>query len=590
MLRQRTRLPRISGLATPSICPSSTSTTSRQPCSRLFTHKPPLQVLAPQRGRPQLSFLNSSPVDRALPPLSIHLRQSFARLVSTESRRGFKKQASYVLRLTLTVSAMIFCVEVIMLGIQQENMEHKFPTPPEWSFKSRWYLRAAEGWQHPEEIGKLRTEWSQVVDYCQMLLERLEDTEGEGKGIVEQEEGGLFVEGVGKTGFDITAKSEPWRRGYFQALLGAAKAAENLEGWLTDLKMGLSGDAKYFVGPSNPRPKPMPKGQKAPREEDAEPTSPSPEVFYVKILTTRGFDTGQKVEAAIAYADWLDYKKLPSTAAEVYSWALDIAASGFPEDAAKVVDMNTGVVKTSRNLLPSENILRVLTALAVHHAQQGNLPMALSIFTSVLQARRALPPPPSGAVRSDLLSAPESNHNPITSLFNTVKRLFNPPEYPPPPASGNDTPVRAATSSCEEAGLMTYIGEIIYASSSKEKGLVWTRDAMELAESTLFESNNPSPKNRCAECLRVGLQNWRVMVSKLVKQAQLDEEETINKSRSGSSWFGPSKKQIEAKAHERKRWEAEGLILEERIQKLRPLIGVDLILDGIVTSNDGFSL
>jgi hypothetical protein len=129
---------------------------------------------------------------------------------------------------------------------------------------------------------------------------------------------------------------------------------------------------------------------------------------------------------------------------------------------------------------------------------------------------------------------------------------------------------------------MTYIGEIIYASSSKEMGLAWTRDAVEIAESTLFKINTPTPHNRCAECLRVGLENWKTMVSQLIKEAEEDEEETISKSKGGSTWFGPSKKQIEAMANQKKSWEAERLILNERIKRLRPLIEMESALDGIV--------
>ncbi|KAF7142180.1 hypothetical protein CNMCM5793_008901 [Aspergillus hiratsukae] len=135
--------------------------------------------------------------------------------------------------------------------------------------------------------------------------------------------------------------------------MGAAKAAENLEGWLTDWKQRISAPAEYVVGPSNPRPKPMPAGQKqVPREEDSEPASPSPEVFYMKILTTKGFDTRQKLDAALAYADWLDYKGLRETARDMYAWAMDIAAAGSPVDAGKVVDAKTGVVKNDAQALP----------------------------------------------------------------------------------------------------------------------------------------------------------------------------------------------------------------------------------------------
>lgn len=589
MLRQHTRVPRITGAATPSLRPHLPPSGGRRSCRRPFTHKPPLLILSPQRGRPQLSFLSPSPISRALPPLSIHLQQHFARLVSTESRGHFKQRMSRVLRLSLSLGAILVFYEMIKIGVYQEELEHKWPTPPEWSWKSRWCLRSAEAWQHPEEIGKLMSDWPMVAGFCRELIMRLEDPEGEGKGLVELEDGGIFIEGVGKTGFDITAKSEPWRRGYFQALLGAAKAAENLEGWLTDRKQRISASAEYFVGRSNPRPKPVPAGSRTPREEDAEPASPSPEVFYMKILTTRGFDTRQKLDAALSYADWLDYKGLQSTAADMYTWALDIAASGSAVDAEKVVDLKTGVVKDGNQAAPSENILRVSTALAVHHARHGNLPTALSIFTSVLRTRRAASPPPPGTVLPTPPSVPKPTSDPFASFFNTLKTIFIPAQFPPPPLSGNDPPFKTATSPCDEAGLMTYIGEIIYASSSKETGLAWTRDAVDLAETTFPETDTSNPNNRCAECLRVSLGNWKTMVSQLLEKAKKDEEETVEKAKNGSSWFrGPSKKQIEAKTNERKRWEAEQFILDDRIRKLQPITEMESAMSGIVPGVDLF--
>ncbi|KAL5337586.1 hypothetical protein BJX70DRAFT_233199 [Aspergillus crustosus] len=576
MLRQQIHLSRISRLRAVSLRLYPTNIATRLPYTRPFTQKLPPQIIAPQRSRPQLSFLSPSPVDRALLPLSKHLRQHFARLVSTESRTHFKKEASRVLRISLSLIAIVVLSQVIDFGLYVEELEHKWPTPPEWSWLSRWHLRAAEAWQHPVEINKLSTEWPAVADHCRLTLERLEDIKGDGKDIVEQDDGGILVEGVGKTGFDITAKSEPWRRGYFQALMGSAKAAENLDGWLTDRRLNVCAEAKYFVGPSNPRPKPPPRGKKAPREEDSEPASPSPEVFYMKILTTRGFDTRQKLDAALACADWLDYKGLQSTAADMYSWALDIAASGSLVDAAKIIDLKTGIITNDSISAPSENILRVSTALAVHHAQNGNLPRALSIFTSVLQARRALPPPPPGTVLPSPPSLPKRTNNPIMSFLNKLWLVFTPVVYPEHRPSGDKPPFRTEAALCDEAGLMTYIGEIIYASSSKEKGLAWTRDAVEIAESTIFGTTVPSPDNRCAECLRVGLENWRTMISRLVKEADEDEKEINGKSKNGSAWFCPSKKSIEAKADQKKRWEAERLVLDERIKRLRPLIEMEL--------------
>lgn len=435
---------------------------------------------------------------------------------------------------------------------------------------------------HPEDIGKLMTNWPMVAGYLRELIERLEDLNGEGKGIE-----------IGENGFDVSRKSEPWRRGYFQALMGAAKAAENLDGWMTDRKQRISAPAEYVVGPSNPRPKPMPAGQKkVPREEDSEPASPSAETFYIKILTTNGFETGQKLDAALAYADWLDYKGLKETAGDMYKWAMDIAAGGLPVDASKVVDRKTGVLKNNSNAPASENVLRVSTALAVHHAKQGNLSSALSIFTSVLKARRSSPTPEPGATSTfPALPASPKTDDAISSLFYSIRNMLVPAKYPPPPPSGNEPPVRTPSAICSEAALMTYIGEIIYASSSKETGLAWTRDAVDTAEATILELGSPTidsednPRQRCAECLKVGLENWRTMVGNLAARAEREELQAAEKAQ--SSWLG-REKNVKAKALERKRWEAEKLILEDRARKLGPVIEGESGFEGIVPGSSLF--
>ncbi|KAF7125198.1 hypothetical protein CNMCM5793_001307 [Aspergillus hiratsukae] len=138
---------------------------------------------------------------------------------------------------------------------------------------------------------------------------------------------------------------------------------------------------------------------------------------------------------------------------------------------------------------------------------------------------------------------------------------------------------------------MTYIGEIIYASSSKETGLAWTRDAVDMAESTILElggleDQNRTPRHRCAECLRVGLENWKTMVSKLVADAEKEERESVEKATHG--WFGGGQKQTEAKALERKRWEAERLLLDDRIKKLWPIIDGESGLEGIAPNSSLF--
>ncbi|KAL1963765.1 hypothetical protein VTN77DRAFT_7831 [Rasamsonia byssochlamydoides] len=571
MFPPRSSVRRIPGLIRPLRPPSDHKNPLSRP--RPFTNKSKLHLVSPPLSRPQLPFLSPLAGNRPLPPLSTHLRQHFARLISTEQRDYYKRRLRRGLRIAVTVYAIICLFHLMKIGVYQEEIEHKWPTPPEWSWKSRWCLRSAEALQHPEEIGKLMTNWPAVAGYLRELIERLENPEGEGKGIVEQGDGGILVEGVGKTGYDVSMKSEPWRRGYFQALMGAARAAENLEGWMTDRKRRISAPAEYVVGPSNPRPKPLPARQKQVLlEEDCEPASESPEVFYIKILTTKGFSTKQKVDAALAYADWLDYKGLKGTARDMYSWAMDIAAAGLPFDAARVVDTKTGILKTNNRDVASENIMRVSTALAVHHARSGDLQTALSIFTSVLKARRGLPEQDTSSKKPRPTSQ-TTGSAPFGDLVEKIKTILVPVTYPDAPSDGNDPPVRTVGSACEEAGLMTYIGEIIYASSSQENGLSWTRDAVDMAESTFIELGNDreyaAARERCTQCLKVGLDNWKTMVRNLVVKAEKEEAEAMQKAE--KAWYG-GEKRVQAKTLERKRWEAEEMIVQERANRLLPLI------------------
>ena len=167
---------------------------------RPFTNRTRLLLLSPVPGRPQLPFLSPLAPTRPLPPLSIHLRQHFARLISTESRDHYKRRIARGLKIGLTFYAILVLFQVIKVGVYQEEIEHKWPTPPEWTWKSRWCLRSAEALQHPDQIGKLMTSWPMVTGFLRELLERLENPEGEGKGIVEQDEGGFLVEGVGRRG------------------------------------------------------------------------------------------------------------------------------------------------------------------------------------------------------------------------------------------------------------------------------------------------------------------------------------------------------------------------------------------------------
>lgn len=551
---------------------------SSKPRLQPFTQSTPTQI-APPPGRPQLGFLSPLAPNRLPPPLAIHLRQHFGRLISTESRENYKKRLYRGLKIGLSFWAILVLFEIIKTGAHQEDLEHVWPTPPEWKWKNRYCLRNAQALQHPEYVGKIMTNWPMVGAYLNQLIEQLEDVEGEGKGIVDQEEGGILVEGVGRTGLDISAKSEPWRRGYHQALMGAAKAAENMEGWVTDRKQKISAPREYVVGPSNPRPKPMPTNQKKVlHEEDCEDASAPPESYYMKVLTTKGFNTSQKLDAALAYADWLDFKGLSGTAGDMYAWAMDIATAGYQGDASKVVDSQTGILKIGNSERASENILRVSTALGVHNARKNELASALSIFTSALSVRHSLEALPGPEPSPTPTTPPKRTNDIFKYVFESLQTLLIPVKYPAPPPSGDTPALHTTALQCEIAGLMTYIGEIIHATTSREpgisreRGLGWTRDAVLIAEKHMKRCSSPADRDarkQCADCIKVGLENWKTMISFLVKQARKEEADAAEKAK--KAWYG-GQSAVEEKARELQKFELEEVELEARLRRLMPIL------------------
>ena len=455
-------------------------------------------------------------------------------------------------------------------GIHQIYLEKKYPTPREWSFWSRWGMRAAVS-RELEPISRvdgLIVDWARVGSCYKWLFERLESPDKDGRNLTEQEDGGILVDGVGRTGFDVSMMPESWRRGYHQALMGAARAAEHLDGYVLDRTRSAVFPGEMMIGPSNPRPRPKPHGWKdPPKEDDCDPAFESPQVFYMRIVTTKGFNMRQRLDAALAYADWLDFKGLTDTAESMYDWAVDIAAGALPMGSNNVVDMKTGVINHGAGAPPSENLLRASTALGVHYAQHGNVQAALPIFLSLLKARKNLKPEPLSRKGSQKSSKPD-NANGFWAYFSAIKDLLSETQYPAASPSGDEPPFHTLKEACEEVGLMTYIGEILYATSSKEKGLSWTRDAVDAAEAVMWmmkEEEKEEGRERCQECLQTGLSNWKKMARSMAIQAEKKEHEKRGKM---TGWLGFGEK---AAADQSKRWEEEQTQIELRIQKTMPL-------------------
>ncbi len=448
---------------------------------------------------------------------------------------------------------------VLAFGLQQEYLNHRFPSPSEWSWVTRKDWRSARWNEDHGEDGAELVDWARTGEAYRQLLRRLEDPNIDGAGIKNADEGGILVAGIGKTGYDITEKPEPWRRGYYELLMGAARAAEHLDGFVRDKTRNIAFPACVVIGPSNPNPKPVPPSSKnPPKEENCEAAFEPPEVYYMRILTTQGFTEKQRIDAALAYGVWLDYKKSPEAALEMHKWALDIANSN-PKTSKMVIDPTTGIIRTDTGP-PSANVLSAVTALGVHHAVNSNLTLALPIFLSVLRARRTLPEV-QVTMRSTLTPEDEANRNFFSIARAMIHSAIVPPEYPAPPDDGTAPPPRTPKERCEEAGAMSYIGEILYASkltkTSREDGLAWTREAVDLAEEELRRKGaDKDAKKTCKECLDVGLGNWKAMVGRMAKE---ERETKSAKSRAWSGIWGGEEKD------EMGRWESEERVIIERM-------------------------
>lgn len=485
-------------------------------------------------------------------------------------------------------------IGIMAFGLQNEILERRFPSPPEWSMISRINFHSAKNQEYPDPNGSGLTDWASAGQAYGLLLGRLEDTAKDGKDLrpILQDEGDIYVAGVGKAGLDISSKSEPWRRGYYECLVGCAKAAENRDGWVRDTTRNVAFPAEVVIGPSNPRPKPVPFGAKsAPLEENCVPAFESAETFYMRILTTHGFSTRQRLDAALAYADWLDFKGLSSTAEDMYDWGLDIAMGALPEGINNVIDINTGVIDSKATHITS-NVLLATTSLAYHHARNNSLAAALPIFLSVLRARRQLP---TSAFQGDLESKPR-NDSTFGAFISMMKSLIMAPEYPPMPPTGDEIASRTPAALCEEAGAMAHIGEILFASSSasslasspsytsvgslipststasqlksQQSGLSWTREAVDLAESILVSADgrDEEARDKCSECLAVGMDNWLTMVSKLQKDERRATPQSAEKA--SGHWFRSSNTTADGEG----RWDREAKVVDARLDSVRRLM------------------
>lgn len=429
---------------------------------------------------------------------------------------------------------MFILASISYFGIQIEIDERKNPTPSEWTFWTKHFVRKARAAKEDSErIGII--DWAVVGSKYLAAVRRLEG-ETDGKGVKEQAGGeGIIIPDVGKAGLDISEMSWEWRAGYFEAIMGCGEAAEHLVDMVLDKSRNICYPREVVIGPSNPDPRPpAPYMGAAPLEENTVDAFEAPETFYMKVLTGQGFTTKQRLEAAWKYAAWLQHTGLNDSAEEMFMWALDIAKAPLPAPDA-VLDPKTLVVRETHSTTMSAgsdasavtpNVLAAVTKLATHRARNGDVASALPILLSVLRAHHTAPLTPFPVKRRPQTKQSEAGTD-LDAAIATIASLFTAPVFPPEPPSGDKPLLRESTKpTCEEAELMMYVGEIIFATSpASSAGLAWTKQATEIAEATLDAAGGKGQplltkeeKEQCKSCLRAGVANWEMMLLQLASQ------------------------------------------------------------------------
>jgi len=488
-----------------------------------------------------------------------------------------KARLKYEIKLGIKYVAYIWiatgCVAAVAFALSQESLERQFPTPHEWSFQTRLHFRGGSCEQDETDpthtVNRLA-----VMRWFEGCLERLEDPKIDGKDLKDA------PSDCPPGTRDITAKSEEWRRGYYEAMMHYAKAAEQTDGWVMDKSRGIIFPGDVVVGPSNPKPKPLMPGFKgAPREENCEPAFESADAIYLRILSTEGFNNRQKIEAGLAYATWLEHKGITGPAAIVYEDALQLAVSEkqalLPPTQQQIVDPKTWVLNEAAGL-PSANILKCLTAYATFRARSGDISSALPILVSILKARRSLPEPSDPSVQLRLAAQRQrEKDSSSTGILGKLTGVLTERPYPPPPEDGTEPPIRDPKEMCEEAALSLHIGEIMYTSSdaTREEGLGWTREAVDIAEEQLHRlgkaKRDRAARKTCRECLGSGLDNWSTMVKRLAKEEAARKEEAESK-KAKASWLGGL--WGVGKQEDLTRWLAEEQVIAERTRRSQKLL------------------
>lgn len=520
------------------------------------------------------------------------------RLLSTETKRYVKDQTWLALRWTAIGWTFLVLAGISMFGIQIELDERKNPTPTEWTFWTKHYLRSARG-SKEDRAGVGIVDWARVASSYLNALGRLEG-EQDGKDVMEQADGeGIVIPDVGKAGMDISGKSWEWRSGYFEVIMGCAEAAEHLNDMVLDTTRGFVYPKEIVIGPSNPDPRPPARYMGAPPlEENVTRAMEAPETFYMRVLTGKGFTTKQRLEAAWRYGTWLETSGLDESAGEMYKWAVDIAKSAM-SNPDSILDPKTFLLADPSSksaalpdtAAPTPNILSALTKLGAHTARCGDVANGLPILLSVLRAHRAALISPNPNKRRAPPPKPEGGSD-IDAAVSMITSLFTAPVFPPEPPSG-DRPVVRETPlpTCEEGELMLYIGEILFATSpASSEGLSWTKQAVQIADANLEADKGSSKhylsaeeKQQCRACFRAGVNNWETMLLRLAEK-NVDVQSREGGQSAGwlewRGWFGGGGSAVKGKTLE----EARMGVLEaemQEVEKLKEKIAKEVMVEDI---------
>ena len=445
-------------------------------------------------------------------------------------------------------------------GFEQEKLERKYPTPEEWNMGLRSTVRDCSRLQH-ESLGHVP--WGKIAVELGKTIAVLEGSES---GKVAQGRNPIFSMDfdLEKKGLDVQAKSTEWRDGYYDCLMTLGKALENVEDYVTDPKQDVTLHPAFIQSPTGDETEELPgKKFKAPDMVDCKRAFISATDVYFRIMTTDGLSTKQKVDAAIASADYATQKGELSSAENLYREALQFAAIGAA--APEAVDLKTGVIR-SNALIVTPNITNASMALGTFLASHGNVASAMPIFLSILRASRDAP------IAAPKPSTVRTKSAELYSFFSPMPRV--------PRSTGNETLKRTPVSYCNDSRVMNNVGEILFArGTSRDEhlaGIKWTRDGIEAADKIKEVSVGQvtrADRMRCLRCAEVGLTNLARMTNQMAEEAEKREEEEAKSGFVGRLLGSEKRRRRDAEeralwlAQKDSAWQERGKLLQERIME-----------------------